>query len=230
MDIELPLDFKEFLKLLNEKDVRYLLIGGYAVGYHGYPRATNDLDIWIAVHPENAERVVQALREFGFALPELTPDLFLQENKIVRMGNPPMRLEITTGISGVEFDECYASCIVDIFDGIEVIDPVTENGSGWCKVMPNERIVAVQIVAGNISGDAVHTVNPFDFSMVDNEGFVYVSAKCNVDGVEGLKDIQPGQKDRRWVTFIVPIGFTAASVQWNIDSFGDRILMAGLIY
>jgi predicted nucleotidyltransferase len=120
MDIELPLDFKEFLKLLNEKGVRYLLIGGYAVGYHGYPRATNDLDIWIAVHPENAERVVNALREFGFDMPELTPGLFLQENKIVRMGNPPMRLEITTGISGVEFEDCYSSRMVDIFDGIEV--------------------------------------------------------------------------------------------------------------
>ncbi|MFA5874968.1 MAG: hypothetical protein WC832_13495 [Anaerolineales bacterium] len=120
MDIELPLDFKEFLKLLNEKSVRYLLIGGYAVGYHGYPRATNDMDIWIAVHPENAERVVNALREFGFDLPELTPDLFLQENKIVRMGNPPMRLEITTGISGVKFDECYASRVVDLLDGVEV--------------------------------------------------------------------------------------------------------------
>lgn len=73
MDIELPLDFKEFLKLLNEKDVRYLLIGGYAVGYHGYPRATNDMDIWIAVHPENAERIVDVLKEFGFNLPAFKP-------------------------------------------------------------------------------------------------------------------------------------------------------------
>ena len=120
MDIELPLDFKEFLKLLNEKSVRYLLIGGYAVGYHGYPRATNVMNIWIAVHPEKVERVVNALSEFGFDLPELTPDLFLQENKIVRMGNPPMRLEITTGISGVKFDECYASRVVDLLDGVEV--------------------------------------------------------------------------------------------------------------
>jgi len=120
MDIELPLDFKEFLKLLKEKGVRYLLIGGYAVGYHGYPRATNDMDIWIAIHPENAERMVIALREFGFDLPELTPDLFLIENKIIRMGNPPMRLEISTGISGVEFEECYSSRSVDTIDGVEV--------------------------------------------------------------------------------------------------------------
>ncbi len=120
MELELPLDFKEFLKLLNEKSVRYLLIGGYAVGYHGYPRATNDMDIWIAVHPDNAQRIVDVLKEFGFDLPELTTDLFLKENKIIRMGNPPMRLEISTGISGVEFEESYASRIVDTLDGVEV--------------------------------------------------------------------------------------------------------------
>jgi len=120
MDIELPLDFKEFLKLLNENGVRYLLIGGYAVGYHGYPRATNDMDVWIAMHPDNAQKVVNTLKEFGFDHPELTPELFLQENKIIRMGHPPMRLEISTGISGVEFEDCYASRIVDDFDGVTV--------------------------------------------------------------------------------------------------------------
>jgi predicted nucleotidyltransferase len=120
MDIELPLDFKEFLKLLNDNSVQYLLIGGYAVAYHGYPRATGDIDVWIAVNPTNAKRIVVALREFGFDLRELTEDLFLQENKIIRMGNPPMRIEISTGISGVEFDTCYAERVSDILDGIEV--------------------------------------------------------------------------------------------------------------
>ncbi len=120
MDIELPLDFKEFLKLLNEKGVRYLLIGGYAVGYHGYPRATNDMDVWIAIRLDNAQKIVDVLKEFGFDQLELTPDLFLKKDKIIRMGNPPMRLEISTGISGVEFEECYASRIVDNLDGVQV--------------------------------------------------------------------------------------------------------------
>jgi hypothetical protein len=62
MDITLPPDFKEFLRLLNTHNVEYLIIGGYAVGYHGYPRATNDMDIWIAIHPDNAERMVTVLR------------------------------------------------------------------------------------------------------------------------------------------------------------------------
>ena len=78
MDITLPPDFKEFLRLLNTYGVEYLLIGGYAVGYHGYPRATNDMDIWIVMHPQNAERMVAVLRAFGFDTPDLSSDLFLR--------------------------------------------------------------------------------------------------------------------------------------------------------
>lgn len=65
MAIELPSDFREFLKLLNVNGVEYLLIGGYAVGYHGYPRATNDIDIWIATNEINASRITRVLKEFG---------------------------------------------------------------------------------------------------------------------------------------------------------------------
>ncbi|MCB9134855.1 MAG: hypothetical protein H6636_05490 [Anaerolineales bacterium] len=118
--IQLPPDFKEFLKLLNEYDVRYLLIGGYAVSYHGYIRATGDMDIWIAIHPNNAQKVVEVLKVFGFDHPDLNTDLFLHENKIIRMGVPPVRLEITTSISGVAFEECYPARIVDVLDGVEV--------------------------------------------------------------------------------------------------------------
>lgn len=120
MALTLPPDFKEFLKLLKEHEVHYLLIGGYAVGYHGYVRATEDMDIWVAVRPDNAEKLVATLKAFGFDDPNITPKLFLQKPKIIRMGFPPMRLEISTSISGVEFDDCYASRIVDRIDGIEV--------------------------------------------------------------------------------------------------------------
>lgn len=120
MDIELPPDFKEFLSLLNENNVAYLLIGGYAVGYHGYPRATGDIDVWIAIDPKNAERIVVALQEFGFNTPDLSADLFMEANKIIRMGMPPMRIEISTTISGVHFDECYRDRVVDQLDGVQV--------------------------------------------------------------------------------------------------------------
>lgn len=118
--IHLPPDFKDFLKLLNDHKVQYLLIGGYAVGYHGYPRATADMDIWVAIHPANAKKIVAVLREFGFDVPELTAELFLQEKQIVRMGVPPVKLEIVTSISGVEFNECYRERVIDVLDGVEV--------------------------------------------------------------------------------------------------------------
>jgi len=97
-----------------------LLIGGYAVGYHGYPRATNDMDIWIAIDPETAEQMVLALKEFGFDTPQLSKELFLKKNSIIRMGIAPIRIEILTTISGVNFEECFKQKIVDEIDGIEV--------------------------------------------------------------------------------------------------------------
>jgi hypothetical protein len=104
----LPRDFKEFLKLLGSHGVEYLLVGGYAVGIHGYVRATNDLDIWVKISNRNAGGIDAALREFGFAGSTLSPELFLSPNTVVRMGVPPMRLEILTSVSGVQFDVCYA--------------------------------------------------------------------------------------------------------------------------
>jgi hypothetical protein len=108
-------DFKEFLRLLNANRVDYLVVGGYAVGLHGYPRATADLDIWVRALPDNAERIMQALRTFGFDLPTLVPQLFIDPRSIVRLGTPPFRIEIMTSIDGVEFGACRRrSCEFDI--------------------------------------------------------------------------------------------------------------------
>ena len=120
MAMQLMDDFREFLKLLNSNGVDYLLIGGYAVGVHGYVRATGDMDIWIRRSPENARRVETALLEFGFAVPSLSSDLFLAEDNVVRMGVPPFRLEVLTTISGVDFGECFPERLVVDFSGIEV--------------------------------------------------------------------------------------------------------------
>jgi hypothetical protein len=109
--IHLPPDFKEFLKLLNEYQVEYLLIGGYAVGYHGYPRATADMDIWIAIHSQNAIKIVAVLKTFGFDVPELKEELFVREDQIIRMGLPPVRLEIVTTISGVSYEHTPSSSL-----------------------------------------------------------------------------------------------------------------------
>ena len=128
--VNLPPDFKEFLRLLNAHRVEYLLIGGCAVAYHGHPRATADLDVWTAVSPANADRVVAALKEFGFAVAELSAELFLKEGQIIRMGVPPVRIEIATSISGVRFDDCYAARVSEELDGV----PVTLIGLAHLKL------------------------------------------------------------------------------------------------
>lgn len=125
--IRLPLDFKEFLKLLNAHRVEYLLVGGYAVGYYGYPRATADLALWIACHSENAEKLVAVLGKFGFGISQLSADIFLQENEIIRMGVPPMRIELLTTLSGVQFEACYSERVIDIIDEVEVQIIALEN-------------------------------------------------------------------------------------------------------
>ena len=104
--------------MLNSSSVEYLLIGGYAVNYYGFPRATADLDIWIAIGQQNAQRVAQVLREFGF--PQADAAAFLEPRKIIRMGVPPVRLEILTSISGVEFAECYNRRLAVELDGAPV--------------------------------------------------------------------------------------------------------------
>ncbi|MDZ7699593.1 MAG: hypothetical protein U5R49_22575 [Deltaproteobacteria bacterium] len=118
--IELHPDFKDFLRLLNSYEIEYLLVGGYAVGYHGYPRSTGDMDVWIAVSETNAEKTAAAIREFGMPANQATKDLFLDSNKVIRMGVPPVRIEVITGASGVDFDTCYARRQRIEIDGIPV--------------------------------------------------------------------------------------------------------------
>lgn len=116
----LPADFSEFLRLLNAHTVRYLVIGGYAVGVHGHPRATADIDIWVPMDRQTATDIVTVLREFGFDTPQLTADLFLKPDQVVRLGTPPLRIELLTTISGVEFEECYPRGLITTLGGVEV--------------------------------------------------------------------------------------------------------------
>lgn len=101
-------DFKDFLRLLNSREVRYLVVGGYAVGYYGHPRATGDMDVWIEVSEVNAGKMASVFRDFGMPSEAVSEALFLEEGKIIRMGVPPVRLEVITRASGVDFNDCYA--------------------------------------------------------------------------------------------------------------------------
>lgn len=111
-------DFKEFIQSLNANKVRYLIVGGYAVAFHGYPRYTKDIDIWIAREKQNADRIIQALCDFGFGSLELEPADFLEPDTIIQLGYPPNRIDLLTELEGVEFAECYAARIETEIEGV----------------------------------------------------------------------------------------------------------------
>jgi hypothetical protein len=106
------------LRLLDSEKIEYLLIGGYAVGIHGYVRGTKDMDVWVAIHPENLRRLIEALVKFGFARESLSPDLFTTKETVFRMGVPPAQLEILTQVSGVEFADCYSRRVMVPFEDL----------------------------------------------------------------------------------------------------------------
>lgn len=100
-------DFREFLKLLNENGVDYLIIGGYAVVMHGYVRATGDIDIWIKNSVENSKRPVSVLHKFGFASLNVKGEDFQKPDQVIQPGYPPYRIDLLTSIEGLRFDTCF---------------------------------------------------------------------------------------------------------------------------
>ncbi len=113
-------DFREFIKSLNAHDVRYLVVGGYAVALHGHPRYTKDLDIWIEASKSNAERLIKALVEFGFDSLELSIDDFVTENQVVQLGYPPTRIDLVTSADGIDFAGSYPKRMTINIDGLPI--------------------------------------------------------------------------------------------------------------
>ena len=113
-------DFREFIELLNGHEVRYLVVGGYAVALHGYPRYTKDLDIWIELSPENADNVIKALEEFGFGSLGLKPEDFLESEQIIQLGYPPNRIDILTTLKQIKFEDCYKEKVMVDIQGLKI--------------------------------------------------------------------------------------------------------------
>lgn len=113
-------DFREFVQSLNDNEVRYLVIGGYAVALHGHPRYTKDIDIWIQMTPENANRMVAALNDFGFGSLGLRAEDFLVLDQVIQLGYPPSRIDLFTSPPGVDFETCYNSRVQTVIDGVAV--------------------------------------------------------------------------------------------------------------
>lgn len=108
-------DFREFAQSLSDSGVRYLVVGGYAVALHGYPRYTKDLDVWILPDPANADAMVQALERFGFASLGLKASDFLAPDQVIQLGYPPHRIDLISTLDGVDFETCHAARVeVDV--------------------------------------------------------------------------------------------------------------------
>ncbi|MGB7874436.1 MAG: hypothetical protein WBL25_08625 [Anaerolineales bacterium] len=113
-------DFKEFIQSLNDNNVRYLVVGGYAVALHGYPRYTKDMDIWVELTDKNASKIVKALNQFGFGSLDLQESDFTVPDQIIQLGYPPRRIDILTTLPGVEFSDCFPAHIAVDVEGVSV--------------------------------------------------------------------------------------------------------------
>ena len=113
-------DFKEFIQLLNANQVKYLVIGGYAVAIHGHPRYTKDIDIWIEMSSENAQKLMIALTEFGFGSLGLNAEDFQAPDQIIQLGYPPNRIDLITTPDGIDFATCYQTKIEVKINDIDV--------------------------------------------------------------------------------------------------------------
>jgi predicted nucleotidyltransferase len=116
--MKLSQDFKEFVASLNKHEVSYLIVGGYAVGFHGHARYTKDLDVWIDATVENSRQLIDSLVEFGFGALGLTSNDFLTSGQVVQLGREPVRIDLLTSLKGVEFSNAIERALTVEVDGI----------------------------------------------------------------------------------------------------------------
>ena len=113
-------NFKEFIELLNSNNVKYLVVGGYALAIHGHPRYTKDIDVWILIDPANAKNIIQTLNDFGFCELGLKEEDFLTPGNVIQLGYPPNRIDIITQATGVDFKKCYTDKLQVDIDGVMI--------------------------------------------------------------------------------------------------------------
>lgn len=116
-------DYKEMLQSLIDENVKFILVGAYALAAHGYPRATMDIDIWVMPSPENADAVLRALMKFGAPIHGLTSDDLQKPDTIFQIGVAPRRIDIITGASGLDFESAFANSIPTEIEGIKLNIP-----------------------------------------------------------------------------------------------------------
>jgi len=118
--VDVQKDFKELLELLNAHAVEYLVVGGYALAFHGAPRFTGDIDLFVKPDPENAQRLLAALADFGFGSLKLSVEDFSQPDKVVQLGVPPVRVDFVTSITGVSWEQASSGRVAGTYGDVPV--------------------------------------------------------------------------------------------------------------
>jgi hypothetical protein len=118
--MEVQQDFRDLLELFNKYEVDYIIVGAYALGFHGAPRYTGDLDVLVKRDPITAKRIMKALNEFGFGAVGLTAGDFVKEGKVVQLGVPPVRIDIITSITGVQWEQAQSGRVEGWFGDLRV--------------------------------------------------------------------------------------------------------------
>ena len=113
-------DFKELLQSFHSTGVDYLLVGGYAMAGHGYPRYTGDIDLWIWSKPANAVKIIRVLEKFGLGSLGLDESDFTAPQQVIQLGYPPSRIDLLTDIDGVEFEPCWERRVMITMDGVDI--------------------------------------------------------------------------------------------------------------
>ncbi|MEO6695603.1 MAG: nucleotidyltransferase [Ignavibacteria bacterium] len=113
-------DYKEFIQLLNENKVDYLIVGAFAMAFHGHPRNTGDIDVWINNKEQNAIKIYKTIIDFGFPSDELTVKDFTSKDLIFQMGYPPVRIDVLTSIEALNFEECFLKKEIKNFDDLAI--------------------------------------------------------------------------------------------------------------
>lgn len=141
-------DSKELLELFAAHDVRFMVVGGHALGAHGLPRATEDFDIWVWPNPKNADRIISCLEAFGFEHSGLNSGDFTQPDTVVQLGFSPARIDLMTSISGVEFEEAWERRIIATLDGVEfpVIGKSDLVANKWALGRPQDLVDLMKLV------------------------------------------------------------------------------------
>ncbi len=159
--MELNQDFREFFQSLNAHDVRYLVIGGFAVAFHGHPRYTKDIDVWIDCTAANSQRMVRALSDFGFASLGMLATDFQEVGQVIQLGIAPNRIDILTSLKAVTFRRCYRQRMTAEFQGVVVnfidLESLLTLSDCWGRISPQRG--SPMSAQGNALGKSQHLMS-----------------------------------------------------------------------